>query len=68
VNIDLVGTALRSIVAAHVIVEADPFFLLRVDRDRRLVGSLEGFDLRVDMFELSVAAPRGSLARSDSPE
>jgi hypothetical protein len=54
VHVDLVWTALRTIVAAAVLVGADQFLLLRVDRDHRLTGGLKGFDLCVDMFELSV--------------
>ena len=54
VHVDLVGTALGPIVAAAVLVGADQFLLLRVDRDHRLAGGLKGFNLRVDVFELSV--------------
>src|ERR1019366_1244243 len=59
-NLDLVGTTLRTVVAARVLVRADGFLFLRVDRDHGLTGGLKGFDLRVDEFELSV--PVGMLA------
>src|SRR4029077_4859992 len=54
-HIDLVGTALRSIVAACVLVRADQFLLLGIDRDHRLAGGLERDDLPVDVFEMSGA-------------
>ena len=53
-HVDLVGTAFATIVAARVLVRADAFLFLGVDRDHRLAGRLKGFDLRVDMLELGV--------------
>ena len=52
--VDLVGAPLGPIVAPRVLVWADQFLLLGVDRDHRLAGGLKSRDLRVDMLELSV--------------
>src|SRR5208283_5277176 len=54
-HIDVDWSALRPIIAAGVLVFADQFFLLGVDRDHRLTGSLMRFNLRVDVLELRVA-------------
>jgi hypothetical protein len=45
VHVDLVGTTFRTIVATRVLVGADEFLF---------AGGLKGFDLRVDVLELSV--------------
>src|SRR5207237_8985516 len=55
VHLDLVGAALRSIVTAGILVGADQFLLLGIDRDYRLAGGLQGYDLLVDVFELCIA-------------
>ena len=55
VHIDVDRDALRSIIAAGVLVFADQFLFLGVDRDHRLTGGLIRFDLRVDVLELRVA-------------
>ena len=54
VHVDLVGATFRTVVATRVLVGADEFLFLGVDRDHRVAGGLKGFDLRVDVFELSV--------------
>ena len=45
---------MRSIVAARILVLADQFLLLGVDRDHRLASGLKRRGLRVDMLELRV--------------
>src|SRR6202043_3578891 len=61
-HIDLVGTAFRSIVAACVLVGADQFLLLAIDRDHRLAGGLESDDLPVDVLELRLSVAVGMMA------
>ena len=53
-HIDLVRAAFRSVVAARVLVRADQFLLLGIDRDHRLTGGLQGNHLLIDMLELGV--------------
>ena len=54
-HIDVERATLLLIIAASVLVFADQFLLLGVDRDHRLAGGLMRFDLRVDVLELRVA-------------
>src|SRR5208283_5536316 len=54
VHIDVDRNAVRLIIAAGVLVVADQFLLLGVDRNDRLAGGLMRFDLRVDVLELRV--------------
>src|SRR5277367_2934808 len=54
VDVDLVGTSFRTIVATRVLVGADQFLFLGVDRDHGVAGGLKGFDLGVDVLELRV--------------
>src|ERR1700761_2156152 len=54
VHVDLVGTTFWTIVATRVLVGADEFLFLVVDRDHRVASGLKGFDLSVDVLELSV--------------
>jgi len=53
-HIDVDRAALRLIIATRVLVFADQFFLLGVDRDHRLAGGLIRLGLRVDVLELRV--------------
>src|SRR5215213_3351555 len=55
VHPDRFGLALGAQLAAAVLEVSDEFFLLRVDRDRRLAGGLPGLHPHVDVFELGVA-------------
>src|SRR5271167_479613 len=54
VHVDLVGTTFRTIVVTRVLVGADQFLFLGVDRDYGVAGGLKGFDLGVDVLELRV--------------
>ena len=53
-HVDLVRAAFWPIVTARVLVVADELFLLGIIRYHRLASRLEGHDLLVDMFELSI--------------
>ena len=61
---DRLGLALRAQLPSTLLEVPDKLFLLRVDRDHRLAGSLEGLHFRVDVLELGVAVGvAGALAR-----
>ncbi len=55
VRIDVERATLRLVIAAGVLVFANQFFFLGVDRDHRLAAGLMRFDLRVDVLDLRVA-------------
>src|SRR5471030_1665038 len=55
VRLHQIGTALGSVIAATVLVLADEFLLLHIDRNDRLAGCLKRRDLAVDVLELAVA-------------
>src|ERR1700761_1673675 len=55
VGVDLDRPTLRAIVAAAVLVLAEQFLLLRVDRYHRLILRLKRLDFGVDVFKLGVA-------------
>src|ERR1035438_4210923 len=54
IHIDLVGTAFRPIVTSAVLVAADWFLLLCVDRNHRLTNRLRGYYRGVDVLKLCV--------------
>jgi hypothetical protein len=54
-HVDCVGTPRGAVIAAAVLVLADEFLLLGVNRNDRLAGRLKRRDLAVDVLELPVA-------------
>src|SRR5471030_1537553 len=55
VRLHQIGTAFGAVIAAAVLVLADEFLLLRIDRNDRLASCLKRRDLAVDVLELAVA-------------